>query len=354
MTHQGRPDDCDPIERVLAAFGLCTDAQVEAISTGLIHASFAVREPGAEYILQRFNPIFSLRVLDNIAAVTAHLSDKGITTFQLLRSQTGQAHVDLGEDGRWRLMTRLAGTSFDRCHSPEQAHSAGALVSSFHSAMCDFETKLHPIGWAFHETAHHLEELRTALREHPEHPLFAEVQHMAGHLFEEAPSCLPDPDLPLRVIHGDLKFNNLLFEGPAPPANTSALALIDFDTLSRMPLCFDWGDAWRSWCNTRPEDDPEADLDMAIFRAASEGMMGSLRLSLGQRELQSLSYGLELLSLELATRFATDALCERHWAWDPKRFGSAGEHNLSRARGQLSLYHQAVETHDERARFLQG
>jgi hypothetical protein len=71
-------------------------------------------------------------------------------------------------------------------------------------------------------------------------------------------------------------------------------------------------------------------------------------------ELTSLSWGLELISLELCTRFAEDSLREQHWGWDSSRFSRAGEHNLQRARGQLSLYRQAVETHDERARYLAG
>ena len=66
-------------------------------------------------------------------------------------------------------------------------------------------------------------------------------------------------------------------------------------------------------------------------------------------ELESLTFGLEIVSLELSVRFATDALRETHWAWDSTRFESAGEHNLSRARGQFDLYCQARASHRERA-----
>ncbi len=75
-------------------------------------------------------------------------------------------------------------------------------------------------------------------------------------------------------------------------------------------------------------------------------------LAPGERE--SLALGLERIALELAARFATDALEERYFAWDPARFASRGEHDLLRARGQLSLYRQARETRVERLRVLRG
>ncbi len=41
--------------------------------------------------------------------------------------------------------------------------------------------------------------------------------------------------------------------------------------------------------------------------------------------------------MELAARFCTDALEESYFGWDASRFASAAEHNLVRARAQLSL-----------------
>ncbi len=82
--------------------------------------------------------------------------------------------------------------------------------------------------------------------------------------------------------------------------------------------------------------------------------MSALTFRASREELESLSWGLEWVSLELSMRFATDALLERHWAWDSDRYERAGQHNLDRARGQFALFQQALESHDERARFLLG
>ena len=71
-------------------------------------------------------------------------------------------------------------------------------------------------------------------------------------------------------------------------------------------------------------------------------------------EIESLAHGIERLTIELAARFSTDILEEDYFGWNPDLFGSAAEHNLSRARGQLSLHDQARETRADRLRFLGG
>ena len=54
-------------------------------------------------------------------------------------------------------------------------------------------------------------------------------------------------------------------------------------------------------------------------------------------ERRALPAGLETIALELSARFCADALRESYFGWDSARFGSRGEHNLVRARSQLSL-----------------
>lgn len=342
------------IERVLLAYPQLTDPQLRPLSGGLIHRSFALRDGDEEYVLQRLNPIFSPRIHDNIAAVTEHLRRKGVPTLRLVPAGSGRHFVELNEGGRWRLLTRQPGCSFDVCTSAEQARTAGAVVAAFHSALADLEVELHPLGFPYHDTPLHLQQLRDALRLHAGHRLHAQVAELGEEIFRAAGAWDDLSALPRRVLHGDLKFNNVLFEGRVPPGSARALGLIDLDTLCRMPLYFDLGDAWRSWCNRRGEDEPEAELDAALFRSSAEGYLGALSLDLDRGELASLAEGLERISLELAARFAADALNESYYAWDAERFATAGEHNLVRARGQLSLHAQARETREQRRRFLLG
>jgi hypothetical protein len=46
--------------------------------------------------------------------------------------------------------------------------------------------------------------------------------------------------------------------------------------------------------------------------------------------------GTQTIYLELAARFAADALEERYFGWSPARYATRGEHNLARAGNQLA------------------
>jgi Ser/Thr protein kinase RdoA (MazF antagonist) len=340
------------LTRVTAEYRELRDARITPLSVGLIHRSFAVAGARGEFILQQVNPIFCAGIHENIAAVTEHLHRKGMTTLRLVPTRKGRLWLDLGEQGRWRLLTRIPGATFHTCESPGQARAAGALVARFHSALADLEHDFRALGTPLHDTPRHLENLRQALAAQRSHRLHEPVAEIAARVFEAAEQWTDLGPLPLRVIHGDLKFNNVLFAGEAAAQRQCAVSLIDLDTVSRMPLWVELGDAWRSWCNASGENEVEARLDLEIFQASSAGYLEGLSLELSVEERKSLAHGLERISLELAARFAADALNESYFGWDAKRFAAAGDHNLSRARGQLSLHSQAVATREERLRFL--
>ena len=146
----------------------------------------------------------------------------------------------------------------------------------------------------------------------------------------------------LRIIHGDLKASNVRFEGDR------AVALIDLDTLQHGTLETELGDALRSWCNQATEDELEARLDLAVFEAAMTGYATAMRRGppLLEAEWRSIVPGWLRITTELASRFLNDALEERYFSWD-RRFGSRGEHNLVRARGQVALARAIVDRFDE-------
>lgn len=324
------------------------DVEATPLGGGLLHASWAVHSARGEFVTQRVNPVFAPAIHENIAAVSAHLATRGCPTISLCKTADAGLFVDTASGERWRLMHRLPGVTFETCGRSEQARAAGVAVGEFQSALEDFDRPLAPIGFPFHDTDHHLAELREAIAAHGDHPRAGDVSALATKVFEAVEAYRPPPGLPLRVVHGDLKFSNVLFAGREAPACDRAVALIDLDTVCRLPIYFDMGDAWRSWSNRRAEDAPEADLDPAIFVAAAEGYRARLSVALGEAERRSLERALENVALELCARFATDVLRERYFAWDDTRFASSSEHNWARARGQWSLYEQARETEAER------
>jgi Ser/Thr protein kinase RdoA (MazF antagonist) len=203
-----------------------------------------------------------------------------------------------------------------------------------------------------HDTRRHLELLRSALRAERSHRLHRPVLELATGILDAADELPPMPDVAPRPCHGDLKLNNLLFAGAEPPDRDRALCLIDLDTVGPMPLGIELGDAWRSWCNPGGENQADAGFDLAIFEASWLGYSGALGRALTAAERVALLHGVEWVSLELAVRFAADALLERYFGWDADRFTGRGEHNLVRARSQWAVHHAAVSTRPRRAKLL--
>jgi hypothetical protein len=284
------------------------------------------------------HPVFAGVVNEDIDRVTAHLAAKGLVTPRPVRTDDGALWVD-GEDGRpWRALTFVEGASFDRVPSPRVAREAGRLVARFHAAVADLAYEYRHVRVGVHDTKRHLGTLGEALAEGRSHRLFGEVEPLAERLFAAAERLGDLGALPLRHAHGDLKISNLLFRGE------EAACLVDLDTLGRMIWPFEMGDALRSWCNPRGEDEGAAAIDEGIFTAAIEGY-GEVSRGAGivtVEEARALVSGLETICLELSARFLADALNESYFGFDATRFATRGEHNLVRARGQLAL-HASVE-----------
>ncbi len=342
------------LAHVLAQYPGFSDPRASTVEQGWIHHTWRIDEGERSWVLQELNPLFSLGVQENIDVVTARLVERGVETSRLVRTRQGALVAELSGDAsrRFRLMTWVEGTAFDGCASQRHAASAGRLAARFHSALDALEHDFAPLGFPFHEPAVHLADLDLALRDCRGHRLHPEIVGVASEIAEISDAWEPLGPVPDRVVHLDLKFNNILFRGAE--GAEEACCLIDLDTLSRRPMWIELGDAWRSWCNRMPEHEARAEYAPEIFEASAGAWLETVAFDPGRSERISLAHAIERLSVELAARFAADALRESYFGWNSRIFASAGEHNLSRARGQLSLHAQARESRDDRLRFLLG
>ncbi len=327
---------------VLSPFGLLDDGRgpqpaatlaVARLSGGLINDTFAL---GEHFILQRLHTIFKPTVNLDIAALTPVLRAAGVPVPEIVLAQTGEPFVEIDDAenplaGAWRILTRLPGDTLHRLENPQQAANAGAMVARFHTALRDLPHAFHFTREGAHNTYAHFHTLAEALAQHPRHRLHAQVKELAGELETRWLAWGAIPRLPERIIHGDLKVSNLLFAGDA------VVGVLDLDTMARSSLDVELGDALRSWCNTATEDDPAPHFDLATYRAAREGYLAVAGAWLTAEEKAAIGPAIERICLELAARFAADALNERYFGWNPDKFPARGEHNLVRARNQLGL-----------------
>lgn len=311
---------------------------VRALSGGLINTSYRVqRNDGTPCTLQRVNPIFSAAVHDDIAAVTRHLDRKGITTPLLIPNADGALCLDVNGE-IWRLLTWIDGECVETIATDDQAREAGRVLGSFHAALADFTAPLANTRAGVHDLPRHLQALEASLEMKREHPAHERVAAQATAILELANVLEPLPDMAPRLVHGDPKISNVVF------ADGRAVCLIDLDTLARMPVALELGDALRSWCNTAAEDSLQSHFSADRFRATLTGYdQGSAGL-LDNTERQALPHATLLIAIELAARFAADALNESYFGWDRERFATASDHNCQRAAAQMTL---ANSIHDQ-------
>lgn len=302
------------------------------LAGGLINATFVVGAAGEtpRAVVQRLHPVFRPEVNLDIAAVTAHLAARGVVTPTVLPTGGGALwHLD--EAGAcWRALSWVPGETHHRLRGAAMARSAGALVGRWHQATVDLEHEFHFTRPGAHDTPGHMAGLEAALGEHAGHRLLAEVSRVAEELLGAWATWEGDLERPARLAHGDLKVSNLRFDGGG-----QATALIDLDTVARLPLDVELGDAWRSWCNPCSEDDAAPRFDAGLFEASARGYLEANPLAADERG--ALPGGIERICLELAARFAADALRERYFGWSAAVAPTRGDHNLLRARGQVAL-----------------
>ncbi|MEM6995578.1 MAG: aminoglycoside phosphotransferase family protein [Myxococcota bacterium] len=323
-------------------------AAVAPLGGGLINDTFAVTpRDGPPVVLQRLHPVFSPEIHHNIATVTERLAASGMMTPRIVATQQGALWATV-DDEPWRLMTRVAGVTHDTVSSPAQAFAAAALLGRFHAAL----EGLDPAGFVglrtgVHDTEGHLARLAAAVAEGRAHRLHDRVAPLADALLERAQQLPALPSAPPRIVHGDPKLNNVVFA--ASQGDPKARAWIDLDTVGPMPLAYELGDAWRSWCNPAGENAAAASFDAAVFEASLAGWASAVVPPPTAAEREGLLHGVEWITLELSARFLADALLESYFGWDPTRFASRGDHNLARARSQWSMHECVLATRTLRA-----
>lgn len=335
-----------PPPEVLARFEGFEGAAARPYGRGLINDTFLLEGGGRRCVLQRLHPVFGAAVHHDIEAVTAHLAARAMVTPRLIPTRDGALWVERPTSERteiWRAQTFVADAqTFDRPVSAEHVFEAGALVGAFHRALGDLDHAYRFTRPGVHDTRAHLAALAKAVDEGRGHALYEQVAPLADAI-QRAGAALPTfGALPLRHAHGDLKLSNLLFD-----EKLRGVCLVDLDTVGRMVLPFELGDALRSWCNPSGEDATDCAVDAERLGRAVAGYASTAGDLIEREETECLVDGLATICAELAARFAADALNERYFGWDPSRHPTRGAHNLVRARGQWSLAKSVIDRQGE-------
>jgi Ser/Thr protein kinase RdoA (MazF antagonist) len=321
-----------PDAAVLEPFGLVPESLHPAAS-GLINRTWHARSvSGAHLVLQRLNSIFPPEINADIDVVTRHLAARGLPTPLVVPTRSGELWLTRA-GYTWRTLTAVEGITRDAVESERQAEEAGRVLAAFHRAVSDLDRRFANARLGVHDTAAHLRNLETALARHTDHAAYSIVAPLAAEVLAAGRALPRLPPAPDRIVHGDPKISNIVFER----GTDRSVCLIDLDTLSRMPVALELGDAMRSWCHPGAEDSAGGEISVPLFRAAMRGYAREAAGFLTEPEWTAIADATLTITVELAARFCADALAESYFGWDARRFPTSSAHNQARTRCQLSL-----------------
>ena len=330
-------------------------------------------ETEKQFLVQKVNWFVyrdPVSVMHNIELITQHLTEKGQRSLHYYRTGTGDPYLILREDGRsfialedlpqeqraeeltdapweagwefWRVADFVENTiTFESAEAEEKVvKKAGAAFGGFVRLLSDFDTGLLSDSVPhFHDTPYRFESLIGMLAFDPlgraaelseEKEFILRYRDFAGTLNRSG--------LPVRVTHNDTKLNNILFDKDT----LEPLVIIDLDTCMPGLACYDFGDSIRFAACTADNK-----LDLALFRAYTEGYLSEMKDVLTGEEIGSLAPGAAVITLELVCRYLEDYLIGDKYfrAEHPKQ-------NLERARARLELFRDMMEHMDEMKRIV--
>ncbi len=302
---------------------------IAPLGRGLINDSWLVTASRKRGVLQRINRrVFPepARIMANVATVSRHLAaqpDRRLQLPGLIAARSGGNFVRAGGEF-WRLWRYLPAVTLERVDHPDLAFRLGWSLGHLHRLLAGIDpAALHDTLPGFHVTPTYLDAFDRALAawRAPFSPAleracdFVQQRRRRAVVLEQA-------GLPRRVVHGDPKLDNVLFD----PASLRPLAWVDLDTLKPGLWLWDIGDCVRSACGRR------GCLDLPLTAALIEGWLAEAGRWLTAAEIDLLPEAIWLLPFELGLRFLTDHLeGDRYF-----KVAFPGE-NLRRALAQFAL-----------------
>lgn len=340
-----RSPTSNDVERLLDRYRLGRVRRVEVFDVGHINSSFRVwlEDPTGprQIFVQRINSYVFPRpdqVMTNVTAVVEHLSGGPLGALELLRGPDGEASLLDDEGETWRAFNYIEHARLGRV--PERLihiRAASYAFGAFHRGVQDLPIERLEITIDhFHDTPHRFEALDRAAREDRagrlescRGPLDSALaaRSLAGAVTER----LGSASMPLRCVHNDAKFSNVLLS----PDAFEPLCVVDLDTVMPGSVLYDLGHMVRSMSHTFEEDATGRDLriDPARFSAILEGYFGAAPQLLTGDERESIVVGTRVMVLQEAIRFLTDHL-DGDLYFKARRPGQ----NLDRCRMHLALF----------------
>ena len=337
---------------------------IKPFGSGNINDTFLVTLQGIEansFILQRINTnvfrepklvmrnmrIYGEHVRDRLAKQPL---DRRWDVPQICTTAQGedywQANSQTKNGEFWRSLSFIAGSqSFDAIANTQQAREVGYALGTFHHLTSDLAPeRLADTLEGFHITPRYLQQYQEVLAKgsikksiEVDYCLkFVSDRKGLAHILEDAKAA---GKLQSRVMHGDPKVNNILFD----KQTNLAVSVIDLDTVKSGLVHYDIGDCLRSGCNLAGEEIEQWEsvkFETELCQAILQGYLPIARSFLTDHDYAYIYDAIRVITFELGLRFLTDYLAGNIYF-----HVKYPEHNLWRSLVQFRLV-ESIESQE--------
>ncbi len=289
-----------------------TAHEITPLGNGLINDTFLVATADKSFVLQRINrQVFPAPELitHNLLTLHQHLATQTDVVVKLqlpdsLTTVSGLAYFEDDDKQFWRALSFINNAeSLEVIGSLADAQQAGFALGHFHRLFSGLDpSTLHDTLPNFHITPHYLSCYQQVMQHSvvQANAFCADFIEQFKSIADELEQAKQQGLLPLRVVHGDPKLNNFLFD----QHSKKIISLIDLDTVKPALVHYDIGDCLRSCCHNLVSDE----FDLTICAAILTSYLSEAGAFFTAHDRQYLFAAIRLIPFELGLRFYTDYL----------------------------------------------
>ena len=314
--------------------------EISALGNGLINDTYLVKTEAETFVLQRINtqvfPEPGL-VMENMMILNQHIQQLNSGEIKLIipeviRPINQGCYIIDQENNYWRALAFIGDTvSKESISNQHEAEQVGFALAHFHRLLCDIDSNsFHDTLPGFHITPTYFQYYQQI--EKQKGSSFKGIKVQSARIFiddfQSKINVLEDARqeglLIERIIHGDPKLNNFLFD----KQTHKIISLIDLDTVKPGLVHYDIADCLRSCCHNKQTNT----FDLKKCAAILNSYLKEAGMFFTRYDYQFLYPAIQLIPFELGLRFFTDFLQgNQYFKVD------FPEHNLDRAVAQFEL-----------------
>ena len=327
--------DMEALEKVAGRFGLDEIKSCEKLSGGITNDTFKIITNRGAFVAQRLNKFFPKSTTLRQYLASNYLRNHQFFDIPQLIKNSNLSLTTKIKNHNWKVSRYIEHDKVEK--NIPLVIKAASKLGKFHEIMSKYDGPINkPPAINFHNTKRIIKKLifMTALASNSpdrEDKIKArKAQYQTSFISENTPKHYLPKKLPKIIIHGDPKFENFLFR------DAKVVALIDMDTLMGANELIDIGDALRSWSIKN-----YAEFDKKLFDAALKAYLTQNKKDY-INEKTALNATL-LITLELAARFMINYFEESYFQWDPQKYTSAADYNLTCCNKMLNYYQSILK-----------